>query len=63
MAELLEGDRLTDRDRPMMITMGPVLVMKVITDNIVNVIAVGNGVMSALRVMAVLLFVALTHVI
>jgi hypothetical protein len=47
----------------MIIAMGPVLVMKVIPDNIVYVIAVGNGVMSALRVMAVLLFVALTRAI
>lgn len=47
----------------MVVAMTAVLVMKVVVHNIVDVIAVRNGVMSALHVMAVLLFVALTSVI
>jgi hypothetical protein len=47
----------------MIIAMGSVLVMKVVVDKIVDVIAMGNGVMSALRVMPVFLFVALAPVI
>jgi hypothetical protein len=47
----------------MVIAMGAVLVMKVVADNIVDVIAMGHGVVSALRVMPVFLFVALTRMI
>jgi hypothetical protein len=47
----------------MMITMAAVLIMKVATDNIVDVIAMGNAMMPTLGMMPVCLFMPLAGVI
>jgi hypothetical protein len=47
----------------MVVAMTAVLVMQMAGNDIVHVIAMGDGVMSALRVMAVYLFVAFARVI